>query len=639
MFDSVRKHQRILLFIIVVLIFPAFAFFGIQGYDRMFSDGDNLARVNGEPVTRAEFEQAQREQFDRIRQMFGAAVDPQMFDTPAARRDILEGLIDQRVLAVHARDRKIVVSDERVREAILALPGLTRPDGSFDIERYRAYVNARGRSEPFFESELRRDVAMREIPDALSQSAIVPLALLNRLAKLLSEVREVAELAFKPEDFAGKVLPDDAQLRKYYGDQPSAFQMPEAATVQYVVLDADALAARINIAEADIAAFYEQNRKRYSVPEERRARHILLRLTPDASRADRDAAMARAGDLLARLKKGAKFEDLARAESQDPGSARQGGDLDFFTREMMTSAFADAAFNAEKGVLIGPVETEFGLHLIEITDIRPSRGRSLAEVREEILAEVRRTQAARKLAEDADSFGNLVYEQPDTLQPAAERFGLKLEQAKEVGRGGLASLPREHPLNHPRLLAALFSRDSIASRRNTEAVDAGAGRIIAARIVEHQPARQKPFDEVRDDVRQAIVREESKKLAASAGEERLKALREGAGREGFSGSRELTRTTQGPVPAPAMDAIFKAGVAKLPSLVGVDLGEQGYAIYEIRKVTEASAEAVEKRATELRAQLEQLTAQQDVADFLEARKARSDITRSLSRLGGNASQQ
>jgi peptidyl-prolyl cis-trans isomerase D len=480
---------------------------------------------------------------------------------------------------------------------------------------------------------------MREIPDALSQSAIVPLALLNRLAKLLSEVREVAELAFKPEDFAGKVQPDDAQLRKFYDDQPASFQMPETATVQYVVLDADALASRISIAEADVAAFYEQNRKRYSVPEERRARHILLRMTPDAPKADRDAALARAADLLARLKKGAKFEDLARTESQDPGSARQGGDLDFFTREMMTSAFADAAFTAEKGVLIGPVETEFGLHLIEVTDIRPSRGRSLAEVREEILTEVRRTQAARKLAEDADSFGNVVYEQPDTLQPAAERFGLKLEQAAGVGRGGLASLPREHPLNHPRLLAALFSRDSIASRRNTEAVDAGAGRIIAARVVEHQPVRQKPFDEVRDDVRLAIVRDESKKLAVRAGEERLKTLREGAGSEGFSGTRELTRTTQGPVPAPAMDAIFKAGVAKLPSLVGVDLGEQGYAIYEIRKVTEASADAVEKRAVELRAQLEQLIAQQDVADFLEARKARSDITRTLSRLGGNASQQ
>jgi peptidyl-prolyl cis-trans isomerase D len=189
------------------------------------------------------------------------------------------------------------------------------------------------------------------------------------------------------------------------------------------------------------------------------------------------------------------------------------------------------------------------------------------------------------------------------------------------------------------LLAALFTRDSIASRRNTEAVDAGAGRIIAARMVDHQPVRQKPFDEVRDDVRQAIVRDESKKLAVRAGEERLKALREGAGRDGFSSVQELTRSAQGPVPAPAMDAIFKAGVAKLPSVVGVELGEQGYAIYEIRKVTEASTEAVEKRATELRAQLEQLIAQQDVADFLEARKSRTDITRSLSRLGSNASQQ
>jgi len=639
MFDSVRKHQRILLFIIVVLIFPAFAFFGIQGYDRMFSDGDNVARVDGEPVTRSEFEQAQREQFDRIRQMFGASVDPQMFDTPSARRDILEGLIDQRVLAVHARDRKIVVSDERLREAILALPGLTGPDGKFDIERYRAYVIARGRSEAYFESELRRDVAMREIPDALSQSAIVPQALLQRLAQLLSEVREVAELAFKPEDFAAKVEPDDAQLRKYYDDQPAAFQVAETATVQYVVLDAGALAARVNVAEADVAAFYEQNRKRYSVPEERRARHILLRLAPDASKAERDAAQARAAELLGRLRKGARFEEIARTESQDPGSARQGGDLDFFTRDMMTAAFADAAFTASKGALVGPVETEFGLHLIEITDVRPARSRALAEVREEILAEVKRGQAARKLAEDADAFGNLVYEQPDTLQPAVDRFGLKLEQASGVGRGGLSSLPREHPLNHPRLLAALFARDAIAARRNTEAIDAGGGRIIAARILEHQPVRQKPFDEVRAEVRQAVVRDESKKLAVRAGEERLKALREGAARDGFSVTREVTRTTQGSLAAPALDAIFKAGVAKLPSVVGVELGEQGYAIYEIRKVTEPNAEAIEKRSAEVRAQLEQLLAQQDVADYLDARKASTDIKRSLSRLGGGAVQQ
>ena len=207
----------------------------------------------------------------------------------------------------------------------------------------------------------------------------------------------------------------------------------------------------------------------------------------------------------------------------------------------MTGAFAEAVFGADKGALLGPIETEFGLHLIELTDIRASRGRSLAEVRDEILAEVRRGQAARRLAEDADAFGNLVYEQPDTLQPAADRFGLKLEQSTGVGRGGLASLPREHPLNHPRLLAALFARESIAARRNTEAVDVGGGKIISARILDHQPVRQKPFDEVRSEVQQAVVREQSRQLALKAGEERLKALKDGGAREGFSTAKPLTR--------------------------------------------------------------------------------------------------
>ena len=169
MFDSVRKHQRVLLFIIVVLIFPAFAFFGIQGYDRMFSDGDSVARVEGERISRTDFEQAQREQFDRIRQMFGASIDPQMFDTPSARRELLEGLIDQRVLSVHARDSRITVSDDRLREAIAGIPGLARPDGTFDLERYRAYVASRGRNEAF-----KREHAMRR--SWMGPASLVPSA-------------------------------------------------------------------------------------------------------------------------------------------------------------------------------------------------------------------------------------------------------------------------------------------------------------------------------------------------------------------------------------------------------------------------------------------------------------------------------
>ncbi|MEN9762916.1 MAG: hypothetical protein RI906_2742, partial [Pseudomonadota bacterium] len=137
MFDSIRKHQRILLFVLVVLIFPAFAFFGIQGYDRFLSDGDSVAKVGGQSITRQEFDNAQRERIDRIRQMLGEGVDMRMFDTPAMRSEILEGLIVQRALAANADKQKIIVTDARLREAIRAIPGLTRPDGSFDLERYK----------------------------------------------------------------------------------------------------------------------------------------------------------------------------------------------------------------------------------------------------------------------------------------------------------------------------------------------------------------------------------------------------------------------------------------------------------------------------------------------------------------------
>jgi peptidyl-prolyl cis-trans isomerase D len=639
MFDSVRKHQRVLLFVVVVLIFPAFAFFGIQGYDQFFSDGDSVAKVNGEAVSRSEFEQAQREQLDRVRQMFGSSIDPQVFDTPAARREILEGLIEQKLLLQHARDMHVVVSDERLRNAISAIPGLQGPDGRFDIERYRAWVAARGRSEQGFESELRRDTALKEMPEAISQSAVVPTVVLDRIVRIVSERREVAEIVFKAENFVDKVQPDDAALKRFYEEQSSFFRDPESASVQYALLDVDALARRQRVSEADIAEFYEQNRKRYGVPEERRARHILIKMNPDASSAERESAQAKARDLLARLNKGARFDELARKESQDPGSARGGGDLEFFTREMMTKAFADAAFGASKGAVVGPVETEFGLHLIEVTDIRPARERTLAEVKKEIEEEIRKSQAGRRFAEDADAFGNLAYEQPDSLQPLVERFGVELQKTEEVTRNGVASLPRDHPLNHPRVLAALFSPDSVNSRRNTEAIDIGAGRVVSARLTDHRPSRLKPYEEVSKEVRQAFVKQESAKLARAAGEARLKALRDGAMREGFSAPREVSRAEQANFAAPAMEAVFKASTAKLPAYVGADLGEQGYGVYEIAKVTSPDDAQVAKRAGELREQVQQMLAQQEVGDFVESLKKRADIKRSLSRLNAGAAQQ
>jgi peptidyl-prolyl cis-trans isomerase D len=275
------------------------------------------------------------------------------------------------------------------------------------------------------------------------------------------------------------------------------------------------------------------------------------------------------------------------------------------------------------------VETESGFHVIRVTELRAGSERPFESVRAEIEAELRKQQSAGRFAEAAETFSNLVYEQPDSLQPAAERFGLEVQTAEQVRRDGLESLPREHPLNQPRLLQALFSDDSIATKRNTEAVDLGGGKLAAARIVEHQAARQQPFAEVRDQVREQLLARESAEAARKAGEELLAALESGkatAG-DGFGGARTIGRMPDESLPTDAVEAVFRADAASLPAYAGAALPDGGYAVFEIGKVIEPSDETLAERKPLYKQQLEQAYRQVALNAYVESVKARSRIVR------------
>lgn len=643
MFDSVRKHQRVLLFVLILLVFPAFAFFGIQGYDRFFSAGTDVAKVNGEPIQRTEFDEAHREQIERMRQMFGASIDTRLLDTPQLRAQVLENLIAQRVMALHARDSRIMVSDARLREAIMAIPGLTGEDGRFDMARYRSLVNARGRSEAGFESDMRRDLAMQALPNAIQDSSWVPAPVLDRLLRALGEKREVREVRFDPARLAAGITLSEEQLKTYYEQNAGQYRQPETVSVQYVVLDGETLAASAEIRPEDVAGFYQQNQRRYSTTEERSAAHILLRLDSKANEADRAAVRTRAQELLDQISGGADFGELARSRSEDPGSAPQGGDLGFFTRDLMVKPFADAAFEMKPGETRGPIETEFGLHLIRLTGIREARVRSLDEARAEIETELRRSVAARKFAESAEAFTNTAYEQPDSLDPVAARFGLPLRVQADLPRGGAPELGRDHPLNHPKVLSALFSEESIRNRRNIEAVEQ-SGRIISARVTAHQAARQRPFDEVREEVLAAATRAEALRLAREQGEKLLSSHRARAGAGGaaestaaanepsFSDAVILSRVEQSALPQAVVEAVFKASSTTLPALLGVDLGDAGYGVYQFVRVIEADEATLKSLRDSTREAIERAAAEQELRDYLESRKSQAEVVRSLSRI-------
>jgi peptidyl-prolyl cis-trans isomerase D len=625
MFDFIRNHQRLMQFLLLLLIFPSFAFFGLEGYSRL-SDGDNaVAKVAGQTITKEELDAAQRQQLERLRQMAGGQIDSKMFDTPQAKRAVLDNLIGQRALAAEVVRDKLSVSEQTLQQTILQIPGLIQADGSFDKDQYRTLLAAQGFTPTSYEAGLRRDLALQQLNNAIQGTAFAPKTVATRLSNLNDQERTVQELSFKAASFAAQVKVTDDMLKAYYEKNGSRFEVPEHARIEYVVLDSAAVAAQVVVADADAKSFYDQNIKQYSTGEERRASHILLEVKKDASAADKAAVKAKAEQLVAQLRKApGDFAKLAKANSQDPGSRDQGGDLGYFGQGAMVKSFEDAAGKLKQGEISDPVESEFGYHIIEVTGIKPASIKPFAEVKGEIAATIKNQLAAKKYAELAETFGNTVYEQGDSLKPVADKLKLKIETADGLSRQVNPALPPKTPYNDPKFLKALFTDDVIKSKHNTEAVQVAPTTLIAGRIVDYKPVTKRPFDEVKNNVRDLVTLEQEQELASKAGEARLAALKLKDDASGFGEARIVSRVkTQGWVQG-AFLAVMKADTTKLPAYVGVNLPGQGYSVFRISKVAQPATPDVERRKTE-QEQIANSLAQQEMLSYINFLKEKSKV--------------
>ncbi|HJV50152.1 MAG TPA: SurA N-terminal domain-containing protein [Noviherbaspirillum sp.] len=624
MFEFIRTHQRLMQFLLLLLIFPSFAFFGVESYSRFREHDNAVARVAGHSITQQEFDAAQREQTERLRQMFGTQFDPKMIDTPEAKQAILDNLIAQRVMATTAASNHLSVSDRTLQQTILAIPGLTTADGKFDADRYRSLLAMQGMTPATYEARLRQDLAMQQVTGAIQSSAFAPKTVANRLSELNDQEREVQEQLFKATDFASQVKVTDDMLKSYYEKNSADFQIPEQVKVEYVVLNSDAMAAQIPVSDADIKSYYEQNSKLYGEEEQRRASHILIKADKNASAADKTAAKAKAEALLAQVRKNpSEFAKLAKENSQDPGSAQNGGDLGYFGKGMMVKPFEDAAFKLKQGEISDLVQSDFGYHIIQLTGIKPASIKPLESVKGEIAAEIRKQQAAKKFSEMAELFSNTVYEQSDSLKPVAEKLNLKIETAANLTRTPNPAISPSAPYNNPKFLKALFSDDTLKNKRNTEAVEVAPNTLIAGRVLEYKPVTKRPFAEVESVVRERVTQIEAAKLAKQAGEGKLAALKNGSEAAGFSEPKTVSRVKGDGINAAALEAVMKADTSKLPAYVGVDL-PQGYGIYRITKVSQPKTVDTARRQTEQQ-QIANALAQQEVLAYLEALKKKAKV--------------
>jgi peptidyl-prolyl cis-trans isomerase D len=581
MFDSIRNHKKYLMGFLMILIIPSFVLFGIEGYSRFNEGGQRVAEVAGQRITQQEWDVAHQRYADNLLAS-SPNLDRRLLDTDAARYNSLRRLVDERLLALASQKERLLTSDQRLARELQqnpAVASMRKPDGTLDMDQYRQLLSAQGMTPEMFEAGMRAELSRRQVLQALSASSFVTPAVSKAMGDAYFERREIQWQRLSAREFESRVKVTDAEVEQYYNANKAQFQSIEQADVEYAVLDLDAVASGIALNEADLKAYYEQNLARLAGGEQRRASHILLTVASGASAEDKAKVKAKADALREQLRAApTRFADLARSESQDPGSARNGGDLDYFARGAMVKPFEDAAFALEKGQISDVVESEFGFHIIQVTDIKSPPKRSFESMRAELEPQLKREQAQRKFSEVAEQFSNLVYEQADSLAPVAEKLKLKVSTVKGVTRQGQPGV-----LSNAKLLEALFAADSIQNKRNTEAVELGANQLVAARVLRYAPAVTQPLEAVAAQVRAQLVAERAAALAKADGEAKLAAWRAKPDDAQLPAPVTVSRDRSEGVPPKVLNAVLSADLASAPAWLGLDEGAAGYVIVKVIK--------------------------------------------------------
>lgn len=626
MFDFVRRHNRLLQLALALLIFPSFVLFGIQGYNR-FQEGSNdeVAKVAGRPITRAELDAAHRQQVERMRQQ-APNMDVKLFDTPEMKARVLEQLVRERVLIEASGKLHLAPSDDRVVRVFQSDPQFA-PLRNADGTPKKELLAIRGMDANQLVYQIKQDLAMQQVLGGLGVSTPAAKAVASTALDAMFQRREVQVARFEPKNYLNQTA-TDAELEAYYADAKNGavFMTPEVAGVEYLVLDLETVAKGVSVPADDLRKFYDENVSRWSQPEERHARHILIKTAaadaPDA-KASNEKAKAQAEAILAELKKNrAAFPELARKQSQDPGSAARGGELDWFAKDgSMAAPFESSVFSLKKGELSALVSSEYGFHIIELLDVRGGDKRSFDSVKPEIETEVKKQLAAKRFAEEAEKFTDAV-DQEDTLGAVAAKFKLELKKAEGVQRTPAPGATGA--LANAKLLEAIFNADNLAKKRNVQAVDIGANQLASARVTTYAPARKLPLAEVKEQVRAAVVAGKAADAARADGEAKLALWKGDGGTPGASltPAMVIARNKAENLPRPLVDAILRAKTDKLPTWVGQSLGKDGYAVALIQKVLPADTSVLGGNPDQLRQQYAQLWANAETFAYLGSLRER-----------------
>lgn len=527
MLESIRSHKRLLMIILALFIIPGLGFFGIHGLSGMFSTADKVAKVDGQVIYKQQFEQVLREQINQMRQSLGG-MDASLLDTPAIRLMLLEKIIDNLVINRETVNLHLTATDDAVKNQLMAFPWLQQlkqPDGSFDIPAYRAALKAHGLTPEEFDSQIRASLAQQQLMQTISSSAIVPKTLVQALLSQQTAQREIQTLTLSPNDFRQQLNPSDTDLNTFFNKNQPMFQIPEYADIEYVELNTQ-LIKTPSPSEQQLNEYYREHVRRFTKPEMIKTRHILISVDLNASDNEKKQALDKAENILREVNaQPDKFAEIAKQQSQDPGSAPRGGELGYSERGMMVKPFEEAAFALKVNQISNLVKSDFGYHIIQLLDRQPETVQPFDSVKSELTNELHAELSQKELADKKALFSQLINEHPDTLKAVADNLGLSIKHLSITRSGALASekLSNVSPTqsqnekntlaDNPKLIDAVFSDEVLNLKHNSQVIDIDANTVVAARVNTFHTVVNQPFQDVKAVVREKWLDEESLLLA------------------------------------------------------------------------------------------------------------------------------
>jgi peptidyl-prolyl cis-trans isomerase D len=624
MFNFVAKNKK-LIQVILFLIFLPFAFFGVDSYFRGGGVGQAVARVGDYSISQEEFSRALRQRQEELQRMVQGRLDPAMLDNPELRFATLDALIQRRLVLEGALRAGVTISDERLQELIRKQQAFQDEAGMFSLARYQQYLRSEGMTPVMFEARLRQDLILEQFADGYADTTFVPRPVVERLVRLTAQQRELSQYVLSPGRFLAQVKLEPDAGKQYYDANPAEFRIPEQVRVEYLTLSAEALQQQARLDPAEARKYYDLNHRQFEVKESRQAAHIFVSADAAAGAEARQKARARAEEIHRQLQKApGRFAELAKTRSEDPGSAANGGDLGYIDPGSMKDvpAFEAALYQLKPGEISAPIESGLGYHIIRLTAVRPAQIKGFEEARAQIEQELRRQLAAKRLAELGDSFNNVVYEQSESLKPAAELIGAAPQLSGWITRQRAA----EPLLNNPRLLATVFSDEVLRGKRNTEAIEVAPGTLVAARVAEHKSESVQPFEEVRRALETRLALRAAARLAVEEGRRLLAELTAGKDVQiAWSTPQLATRSEFKGIPEPVVRQAFRLDASKLPVHAAVENLQAGYTLVRVTAVKEA-VDLPPERIEELGNALRRVLAQEAMNAHLASLKQKAGVT-------------